>query len=68
MQNAIATFVINEQGKVTDVSIIKSTGIISVDSSIIDLLYKMPKWSPAKNSSNKVIKQQFEFVIGAGGC
>ncbi|WBX76215.1 hypothetical protein PG911_16555 [Tenacibaculum ovolyticum] len=53
----------NEKGKVAEVNIIKS-----VDASIIELLYRMPKWSPAKNIEGENIKQQFELVIGDDGC
>ncbi|WP_064965852.1 energy transducer TonB [Tenacibaculum ovolyticum] len=58
----------NEKGKVAEVNIIKSTGIKSVDASIIELLYRMPKWSPAKNIEGENVKQQFELVIGDDGC
>ena len=68
MQNATAFFIIDVNGNVTDVNITESTGVIPVDVSIIELLYKMPKWSPAKDSNGKNIKQHFEFVIGDSGC
>ncbi|PKH50360.1 hypothetical protein CXF68_06445 [Tenacibaculum sp. Bg11-29] len=68
MQNATAYFIVNEEGKVTDVNITKSTGIKSVDASIKELLYKMPRWSPAKNTEGETVNQQFELVIGGDGC
>ncbi|WP_422089470.1 energy transducer TonB [Tenacibaculum ovolyticum] len=68
MQNATAYFIVNEEGKVAEVNITKSTGVTSVDASIMELLYGMPRWSPAKNTEGKKIKQQFELVIGDDGC
>ena len=68
MQNATAYFIVNEEGKVAEVNITKSTGVTSVDASIMELLYGMPRWSPAKNTEGEKIKQQFELVIGDDGC
>ncbi|CAM1351669.1 energy transducer TonB [Tenacibaculum insulae] len=68
MESAIASFVINEIGTVTAVKIVTSTGVVSLDQSIIALLYKMPNWKPAMNYNGKPVKQQFEFVIGDMGC
>ena len=68
LESAIATFVINELGEVSDVKVTSSTGIISLDASIIELLYKMPNWLPAKNYKGESIKQSFEFVLGDSGC
>lgn len=68
MQNATAYFIVNEEGRVAEVNITKSTGVTSVDASIMELLYGMPRWSPAKNTEGKKIKQQFELVIGDDGC
>lgn len=68
MQNAVASFIINEKGETVNVKIIKTTGIITVDRAIIELLYKMPKWNPAKNNKGELVKQEFEFSIGEIGC
>lgn len=68
MQNATASFIVNEEGQVSEVNITKSTGVTSVDTSIMELLYGMPRWSPAKNIEGKTVKQQFELVIGGDGC
>lgn len=68
MQNATASFIVNEEGKVAEVNITKSTGVTSVDASIMELLYEMPRWLPAKNTEGEKVKQQFELVIGDDGC
>lgn len=68
MQNASALFTINEVGEVTNVKVTKTTGVVSVDKAIIELLYKMPKWNAAKNSKGEFVMQQFELIIGEVGC
>ena len=68
MQNAAASFIINEKGEAENVKITKTTGIITVDRAIIELLYKMPKWNPAKNNKGELVQQEFEFSIGEVGC
>ena len=68
MQSAAAVFTINETGKVEDVSVTKSTGVVSLDKAILELLYKMPKWLAAEDENGNTVKQQFELVIGNTGC
>ncbi|WP_420552478.1 energy transducer TonB [Tenacibaculum aiptasiae] len=68
MQNATALFTVNEMGEVGNVKVTKTTGIISVDKAIIKMLYKMPKWNPARNSKGELVSQQFELIIGEVGC
>lgn len=63
-------FKINEQGKIKDAHISKSTGDAATDKLLLDVINKMPTWKPAENSKGKKVKQQFVFSVeqGMGGC
>ncbi|QXP73537.1 energy transducer TonB [Tenacibaculum sp. AHE15PA] len=67
-QSATATFMIDENGDAINVNIVESSGIISIDKAIKQLLEQMPKWKPAKNSKGKSVQQKFELTIGDTGC
>jgi TonB family protein len=63
-------FTINESGEVENVRLNQSIGVDSIDEIVMDLIEKMPNWTPAKSADGQVVKQQFEFTIALGmdGC
>mgnify|MGYP000365571656 CR=1 FL=1 len=67
-QSATASFMIDEKGAAININIVESSGIISIDKSIEQLLEQMPKWIPAKNSAGKPVKQKIELTVGDTGC
>lgn len=64
-------FYINENGVIENVIIKKSSGDTYIDNSLVELIYKMPKWKPAQNMDGSKVKQNFEFIISGDpnrGC
>ena len=55
-------FVINEEGSVTDVKIIRKSVNSSLDEEAIRVVKNMPKWIPGKQNG-KVVKVQFTLPI-----
>lgn len=61
---ATARFTINREGQVSDAHIFKTSGTKTVDTLVLEAICNMPKWSPAKNATGKIISQDFEFRMG----
>ena len=63
-------FTINENGKVENVIVKKSSGDSNIDYILMDSLYKMPKWKAAQNKEGVKVKQVFEYVLNGetNGC
>lgn len=61
---ATVRFTINREGKLTDAHLFKTSGVETIDTLILEAICNMPKWSPAKNASGKIISQDFEFRMG----
>lgn len=66
-RNAIVEFTVNEEGKIVDAKIARTSSDIYIDKLLLDATYKMPKWTPAKNSQGLRVKQGFSIPFG-GGC
>lgn len=65
-EKAIAKFVVNEDGNVSNVSLVKSSLSDSFDKEILRVLNEMPKWIPGKQKGIPVkcwysLPVQFEF-------
>lgn len=54
LQNAIVEFVINTDGSVSNVKVVKSTGLAEIDKGVIKHVSTMPKWTPGTQSGKKV--------------
>lgn len=54
LQNAVVQFVINTDGSVSNVKIVKSTGNAEIDKGVIKHVSTMPKWTPGTQSGKKV--------------
>ena len=55
-------FIINEEGSVTDVKIIRKSVNSSLDEEAIRVVKTMPKWIPGKQNG-KIVKVQFTLPI-----
>jgi TonB family protein len=67
-QQGAVLFIINEEGEIVNAKISRSSGDSKTDNLLIEVIKKMPKWKPAKNSKGIKVKQVFEFSIGNFGC
>ncbi len=61
-------FTVNELGAVENVRVVSTSGDAAVDQELISLIENMPKWKPAENAAGKKVSQEFEFIVGMGGC
>lgn len=69
-QRGVLHFYIGPSGKAENIRVIESSGALTTDQLLMDVLREMPKWKPAQNANGKRVKQEFEFSIGfgSGGC
>ena len=67
-QQAKVLFTINEQGEIINAKISQTSGSKRTDQLMLDAIHKMPKWKPAENAKGIKVKQEFEFIVGNGGC
>lgn len=51
---AICQYVVNKDGSISDVKIVKSAGDPSLDKEAIRLIKAMPKWNPGKQNGKAV--------------
>jgi len=69
LQLAVVKFTVNEEGRIHNVQISKSSDDEDTDRLLLESIHNMPKWRPAENGSGMPVKQEFEFRIGnAVGC
>lgn len=66
-KQAILHFWVDEEGKVVNVVIKKTSGVEVVDNELERLIKDMPQWNPAKSNHENVM-QEFEFAIGNSMC
>lgn len=68
---AILRFTVNENGEVSNIQIIRTSGDTSTDALLVESLSKMPNWKPAQNLDGTRVKQEFELNLNdarSGGC
>jgi hypothetical protein len=68
IQRAIVKFTVSEEGKLMDAKLFRTSTDPKTDQLILDAIYKMPKWKPAKNSNGITVKQEMSIPFGGGGC
>ncbi len=71
LKSAIVNFTINEEGKIDNAKISRTSGDVSTDNLLLEAINNMPNWKPAENSNGVKVKQNFEFILGGklvGGC
>jgi TonB family protein len=67
-QKGVVRFTINEQGEITNSKIVLSSKDKKIDQLLLEAIQKMPNWKAAENSQGKSVKQEFDFILGEGGC
>ena len=65
---ATVKFTVNEEGKSTNPQLKKSSGNSKIDKLLLDVIHKMPKWTPAQNLKGTKVKQEFVLGLGNNGC
>ncbi len=67
---AIVSFTINEDGKIADAIVSKSSGDAATDKLLLKVINKMPKWKPAETADGTKVKQAFVFNVfgNSNGC
>ncbi len=66
-----ATFTVDENGKINNAKIVKSSYKPELDKLLLDEIYKMPNWKPAVDADGKKVKQEFKIAsvfYSGGGC
>lgn len=64
LEQATVSFVINEEGKVTNARISDTSEDEKIDQLLLDVINKMPKWNPARNWNGEKVTQEFRFDVG----
>ena len=59
----IAKFIIDENGKVTNAAILKSSTDAKIDKLFLDAIKNMPTWKPAENPKGEKTKQEFHIPL-----
>lgn len=67
---AIVSFTVNEDGKIAEAKVSKSSGDAATDKLLLKAIHKMPKWKPAETADGTKVKQAFEFSVNgnSNGC
>lgn len=70
LQPTIVSFTVNEDGKITDATVSKSSGDAATDKLLLKTINKMPNWKPAETTDGTKVKQTFEFSVNGNskGC
>jgi TonB family protein len=68
LQQVIILFTVDEQGRITNGRLTTTSGDSKTDALLLKALMNMPKWKPAVNSDGIKVPQDFEFIVGNGGC
>ncbi len=63
-------FTVNEDGKITNTTLLRSCGNADVDKKAIETFNAMQSWQPATSKDGKKLSQNFVFSLGKfeGGC
>lgn len=59
----LCSFVITEEGKVTDVRVARSGGMQSLDDEAVRVVRSMPDWIPGRDENDEPVKVQFSIPI-----
>jgi len=70
MPEARLLFIIDENGKATNIVITKSSSNPTIDKLLIDAINNMEKWQPAQNSRGEKVKEEIRvnLPLNTGGC
>jgi len=68
-ESVVVAFTIDASGTPTQVSLLLGAEDEQTNQHILDVVRKMPRWSPAVDVDGKAIPQEFEFIAGSMvGC
>jgi hypothetical protein len=59
----IAKFVIEKDGSISHVTIVKSSGSAETDKALIGVLTSMPKWKPAESPKGTTVRQYWSLPL-----
>lgn len=68
LPEVLLRFTVNEEGKVANARVFKTSGDTKIDELLLEAINKMPMWRPAEDSNGTKVKQEFEFTVGSAGC
>lgn len=66
--DGVVRFTVSERGAIINSHIVKSCGDQNIDNLLLDVIDKMPLWIPAEDLNGLMVKQDFQFTLGVGGC
>lgn len=68
IQEAIVNFTVDEEGRIVDAKMYRTSTDPEIDKLILDATNRMPKWRPAENSKGVKVRQVVSIPFGGGGC
>jgi TonB family protein len=68
MRQAIVNFTVDENGRITDPQLSRSSSDPKIDRLLLDAIRNMPDWIPAKNYMGINVKEKFRIPLGNDGC
>jgi TonB family protein len=68
LKEVLLVFTVDEEGKVGNARIFKTSGNPKIDELLLQAIDNMPDWRPAEDSNGTKVKQEFEFSVGSAGC
>lgn len=70
LNNIKILFIVSDNGHITDVHLLESSGDKKIDDILYDGLCSMPRWKPAERSDGTPVKQQIKFFMSniSGSC
>lgn len=69
LNTALVSFIIDEDGEISDAHISKSSGDPGVDQLLLRAVNNMPKWKPAADSKGIKVRQEFVLSVSNNeGC
>jgi TonB family protein len=68
IEKAVVKFTVNEEGRIVNARLLRSSTDAKIDKLILDAANKMPAWKPAQNAKGIKVKQEFSIPFVSGGC
>lgn len=65
---AVVSFIVTETGGISNVQVSQSSSDPEIDRLLLKAINRMPNWIPAENAEGVKVQQEFEFIVGNGGC
>jgi hypothetical protein len=69
LQSAKFFFTVNQDGSISNVKLVDTSGYPDIDEKLLRLVMEMPnRWTPAENEAGEKVAQEFVFSFGLEGC